>query len=115
MTTEQDSPSPLTTPADLVGLLEYQEGAVVSRTLVKKATGTLTLFAFDAGEGLSEHSTPHDAVVQVLDGTAEITVAGTPHRVGRGEGLLLPSGIPHALTAVTPFKMLLTMIREPAG
>jgi len=115
MTTEQDSPSVLTTPADLGGLLDYQEGAVVSRTLVKKATGTLTLFAFDAGEGLSEHSTPHDAVVQVLDGTVEITIGGTPHRVSRGQGLLLPARVPHALTAVTPFKMLLTMIREPTG
>lgn len=115
MTKEQDSPSALATPADLVGLLDYQEGAVVSRTLVKKATGTLTLFAFDAGEGLSEHSTPHDAVVQILDGTAEITIGGMPHRVGQGQGILLPSGVPHALTALTPFKMLLTMIREPRG
>lgn len=115
MTSEQDPKPALAIPSNLLGLLDYQEGAVVSRTLVKKATGTLTLFAFDQGEGLSEHSTPHDAVVQVLDGTVEVTIGGTPHRVGKGEGLLLPASIPHALKAVTPFKMLLTMIREPVG
>jgi len=115
MTTEQNPPPVLAVPSDLLGLLDYQEGAVVSRTLMKKATGTLTLFAFDEGEGLSEHSTPHDAVVQVLDGTVEITIGGTPHTARAGEGLLLPAGVPHALTAVTPFKMLLTMIREPGG
>ena len=108
----EGSPPALATPNTLVDLLEYQPGSVVSRTLVKKSTGTLTLFAFDAGEGLSEHSTPHDAVVQVLDGTVEITIGGTPHTVRAGEGLLLPADIPHALTAITPFKMLLTMIRE---
>ena len=112
MAGEKGAESPLSRPVELAGLLEYQPGSVVSRTLVKKATGTLTLFAFDEGEGLSGHSTPHDAVVQVLDGTVEVTIGGTPHRVNAGEGLLLPAGIPHALKAVTPFKMLLTMIRE---
>jgi quercetin dioxygenase-like cupin family protein len=102
----------LTLPVNLSGLIQVQQGSVVSRTLVKKATGTVTLFAFDRGEGLSEHSTPHDALVQILDGTAEITVGGIPHRVGTGEGLILPADIPHALTAPEPFKMLLTMIRE---
>jgi len=102
----------LETPRSFLELLEYQEGSVVSRTLVKKATGTVTLFAFDQGEGLSEHSTAHDALVQVLDGTVKITVGGTPHEVREGEGLLLPANIPHALTALTPFKMILTMIRE---
>ena len=115
MTRDQDPTPALGSPANLMALLDYQEGAVVSRTLLKKATGTLTLFAFDKGEGLSEHSTPHDAVVQILDGTVEITIGGFPHRVSAGEGLLLPATIPHALTAVTAFKMLLTMIREPAG
>ena len=114
MSAEKD-PQALAVPSNLLGLLDYQAGAVVSRTLIKKATGTLTLFAFDEGEGLSEHSTPHDAVVQVLDGTVEIRIGGRPYLVKAGEGLLLPAGIPHALTAVTPFKMLLTMIREPAG
>jgi len=108
-----DNAHPLSIPRDVESLLDYQEGAVVSRTLVTKATGTLTLFAFDEGEGLSEHSTPHEAVVQVLDGTVEITIGGTPHRVSAGEGLLLPANVPHALAAVTRFKMLLTMIREP--
>ena len=115
MTPEPDQTPALSSPASLLSLLEYQEGAVVSRTLLKKATGTLTLFAFDEGEGLSEHSTPHDAVVQILDGTVEITIGGIPHRVSAGQGLLLPATIPHALTAVTAFKMLLTMIREPLG
>ena len=104
---------PLSSPAALAALLDYQPGSVVSRTLVKKATGTLTLFAFDADQGLSEHSTPHDAVVQVMDGEAEITIGGKAHRVRTGEGLLLPASIPHAVAAPVPFKMMLVMIREP--
>jgi len=115
MVPEKETKQALATPSPLLDLLNYQEGSVVSRTLIKKPTGTLTLFAFDEGEGLSEHSTPHDAVVQVLEGTVEILIGGKPHGVSAGEGLLLPAGIPHALTAKTPFKMLLTMIREPAG
>jgi quercetin dioxygenase-like cupin family protein len=115
MSDEGNTPNPLATPRKLGELLDYQEGSVVSRTLVKKTTGTITLFAFDQGEGLSEHSTPHDAVVEVLDGTVEIKIGGEPHRVNAGEGLLLPASIPHALSAITPFKMLLTMIREPKG
>ncbi len=113
MTNHGEADHPLSTPHRVVDLLDYQTGSVVSRTLVKKPTGTLTLFAFDEGEGLSEHSTPHDAVVEVLEGTVEITIAGVPHRASAGEGLLLPASIPHALAALTPFKMLLTMIREP--
>jgi quercetin dioxygenase-like cupin family protein len=104
---------PLSTPQQFSELLDFQAGSVVSRTLVKKPTGTLTLFAFDEGEGLSEHSTPHDAVVEVLDGTVEVTIGGSPHRVSPGQGLLLPASVPHALRAITPFKMLLIMIREP--
>ena len=95
----------------LVSLVAYGEGAVVSRTLVAGGAGTLTLFAFDAGQELSEHSTPFDALVQVLDGEAEITIAGTRHRVGVGEIILMPANIPHAVGAPTAFKMLLTMIR----
>jgi quercetin dioxygenase-like cupin family protein len=114
MSTEDDA-HPLSRPRDIASLLDYQDGSVVSRTLIVKPTGTLTLFAFDEGEGLGEHSTPHDAMVQVLDGTVEVSIGGTPHRVGAGEGLLLPANISHALTAVTRFKMLLTMIREPKG
>ena len=100
-------------PQNLRGLIQVQAGSVVSRTLVKKSTGTVTLFAFDQGEGLSEHSTPHDALVQILEGKATITVGGTPHAVGTGEVLSLPADVPHALTAPEPFKMLLIMIKEP--
>jgi len=114
MTEENGTLSPLARPGQLAGLLDIQEGSVVSRTLVKKPTGTITLFAFDAGEGLSEHSTPHDAVVQGLEGSLEVTIGGDPHRVGIGDALLLPANVPHALKAETPVKMLLTMIRDTA-
>jgi len=110
----QDQPQVLHDPERLEELIAYQEGSVVSRTLLKKATGNITVFAFDRGEGLSEHSTPHDAVVQILDGEAEVTVGGRLHRVGEGEGLLLPATVPHALHARSRFKMLLIMIRTPA-
>jgi len=95
--------------ADFVG---YQDGAIVSRELVKKPTGTVTLFAFDAGEGLSEHTAPFDALVQVLEGEAEVMISGKLNRVLGGEMILLPAGLPHALKAVTRFKLLLTMIRS---
>ena len=93
-------------------LLDYQPGAVVSRTLVKKETGTVTAFAFDAGEGLSEHTTPFDALVVLIDGEAEISIAGQSHRLTAGQLLRLPAGRPHAVRAVTRFKMLLIMIRS---
>jgi quercetin dioxygenase-like cupin family protein len=93
-------------------LIAYQEGAVVSRTLLKRATGTVTLFAFDQGQGLSEHTTPFDALVHVLDGDADIVIAGASHRVSAGEMILMPANQPHALSARTRFKMLLTMIRS---
>ena len=96
----------------MAALVEYQPGAVVSRTLVKKETGTVTAFAFDAGEGLSEHTTPFDALVVLIDGEAEISIAGQSHRVTAGQLLRLPAGRPHALRAVTRFKMLLIMIRS---
>jgi quercetin dioxygenase-like cupin family protein len=96
-------------PLELAG---YQEGAVVSRTLLKRAGGTITLFAFDEGQGLSEHPAPFDAVAQVLEGEAEITIAGTPLKVATGELVLLPANQPHAVHARTRFKMLLTMIRS---
>lgn len=95
--------------ADLVA---YQAGAIVSRIVVKRETGNVTLFAFDAGQELSEHTAPYDALVQVLEGEAAITIAGRPYRVGAGEMLLMPAHQPHALKAVAPFKMLLTMIRS---
>ena len=99
-------------PAGLTGLVDYQEGAVVSRTLVKKEKGTVTLFAFDAGQGLSEHVAPFDALVHVLEGRAEVTLGGTPRAVAAGEVLLMPAGVPHALAAEVRFRMLLTMIRR---
>jgi quercetin dioxygenase-like cupin family protein len=98
-------------PLALSGAVAYNEGAVVSRTLVNQAGGTLTLFAFDAGQELSEHTAPFDAVVHVLEGEVTVTLAGQPRRVAAGEVLLMPAQVPHALKAVTRFKMLLTMIR----
>ncbi len=92
-------------------LVAYQEGSVVSRTLIDKKIGTLTMFAFAAGEGLSEHTAPYDAVVQVLDGTAEVTIAGTLHRLTAGQMIIMPADIPHSLRAPERFKMLLVMIR----
>ena len=95
-------------PADL---LSYQEGAVISRTLIDKKVGTITAFAFAEGEGLSEHTAPFDAFVQIIDGTAEITIAGVGHTVEAGRFIILPAGQPHSLLALTRFKMLLVMIR----
>ena len=93
-------------------LVDYQPGAVVSRALIKKPKGTVTAFAFDAGEGLSEHTAPFDALVFVTDGEAEITVDGAAHTVTAGEMIELPAGRPHALKAAQRFKMVLVMIRE---
>lgn len=97
---------------NLTELIETQEESVVSRTLIARPTGTITLFAFDAGQGLSEHSAPFDALVHVLSGKAQITVSGQPHAVDAGQIILLPAGEPHALQAIEPFKMVLTMIRS---
>jgi quercetin dioxygenase-like cupin family protein len=99
-------------PTGLVSLANYQEGAVVSRTLVSRLTGTITLFAFDEGQGLSEHTAPFDAFVHILEGEAEIVVSGKPFLTKTGEAILLPANQPHALKALTRFKMLLTMIRS---
>jgi quercetin dioxygenase-like cupin family protein len=96
-------------PTDTVA---YQDGSVVSRQLMKLPSGSVTVFAFDAGEGLSEHTTPHDALVSVLDGRAEITVLGEVHEVGTGEAILLPGGEPHALAARERFIMSLVMLRK---
>ncbi|MDH3285655.1 MAG: cupin domain-containing protein [Acidobacteriota bacterium] len=95
----------------LSGLVEYQDGAVVSRSLLKKEKGSVTLFAFDRGQELSEHTVPHDALVYLLDGEAEITIAGAPHHLRVGDALLLPSNQPHAVRATMRFKMSLTMVR----
>jgi quercetin dioxygenase-like cupin family protein len=84
---------------------------VVSRTLIDRKIGTITLFAFDDGQGLSEHTAPYDAFVQIVEGAADITIAGTDHRVSAGQMIIMPANQPHALRAVGPFKMLLVMIR----
>ena len=103
------------TGGNALELVAYQAGAVVSREIVKKKTGTVTLFAFDKAQGLSEHTAPFDALVQVLDGMAEITVGGVPHRLGKDEMILMPANVPHALKAVERFKMMLVMIRDATG
>ena len=93
-------------------LVTYQAGAVVSRTLINAKTGTVTLFAFDAGQELSEHTAPFDALVQVLDGETRITIAGQSFELKAGDLIIMPANQPHAVSAITPFKMLLTMIRS---
>jgi quercetin dioxygenase-like cupin family protein len=97
--------------ATAAGLVSYQEGAVVSRELIKTPTGNVTIFAFDQGQGLSEHRVAFDALVFILEGDAEIAIAGQPHRLRGGEIILMPANQPHALKALTRFKMILTMIR----
>lgn len=92
-------------------LVAYQPGTVVSRTLVRKPAGTVTAFAFDAGEGLSEHTAPFDALALNLEGEADISIAGASHRLRAGDLLKLPAGEPHAVRAISPFKMLLVMIK----
>jgi quercetin dioxygenase-like cupin family protein len=96
---------------DLIGLVDYAEGGIVSRTLAENDAGTLTLFAFDAGQGLSEHSAPFDAVVQILDGEADLTIGGKAVRAGAGQIVVMPANVPHAVKAPQRFKMLLTMLR----
>jgi quercetin dioxygenase-like cupin family protein len=91
-------------------LIEYQEGAVVSREIIRKGTGTVTIFSFDKGEGLSEHTAPFDAMVQVIDGKAEITISGNKNILEKGDMIIMPANEPHALNAVERFKMVLTMI-----
>jgi quercetin dioxygenase-like cupin family protein len=95
----------------LVDLLQYQDSSIVSRVLLKNKGGTVTLFAFDAGEGLSEHTAPFDALVVVTDGDAEVEIAGESFKVRQGETIILPANRPHAVKATTKFKMLLIMIR----
>jgi len=95
----------------VVDLVDYQPGSVVSRTIVKNAAGTVTVFAFDEGQGLSEHTAAFAALVHVLDGEVEIAIGGTAHRLRDGDGILMPANVPHALSAVTRFKMLLTMLK----
>ena len=105
---------PAAQPVELAGLVDYAAGSIVSRTLAENEAGTITLFAFDAGQGLSEHSAPFDAIVQVLDGQAELTIGGEPVTATAGQVVLMPANVPHAVKATERFKMLLTMLRaEP--
>jgi quercetin dioxygenase-like cupin family protein len=95
-----------------VDLIEYQEGSVVSREIIRKDTGTVTIFAFDKGEGLSEHTAPFDAMVQIVDGKAEIIISGNKNVLEKGEMIIMPANEPHALKALEKYKMVLTMIRS---
>ena len=101
------------TPIALADGVQYAQGSIVSRTLLKTDTGTLTLFAFDEGQELSEHTAPFNAVVQVLDGTTVLMIGGKPVTVQQGEMVLMPANVPHAVRAGARFKMLLTMFRTP--
>ncbi len=99
-------------PLPLLGLIGYQDGSIVSREMLKKPTGTITVFAFDAGQGLSEHTAPYDAFVQILDGEAEVSIDGKAATVKAGEAIIMPANKPHALQAAKRFKMMLVMIRS---
>jgi len=103
---------PVAEVAKAAELVNYQDGSIVSREIVRKPAGNVTIFAFDEGQGLSEHTAPFDALVHVLEGEAEISIAGQPHRLQGGEMILMPAGQPHALKALKRFKMILTMIRS---
>ena len=96
----------------LSDLIDYQAGSVVSRAVIDKTAGTVTLFAFDEGQGLSEHTAPYDALVHVFDGEAKIVISGNPTRVKKGEVIVMPANKPHALKAITKLKMLLVMVRS---
>jgi quercetin dioxygenase-like cupin family protein len=96
----------------VASLVNYQPGSVVSRTIIKDRAGTVTLFAFDEGEGLSEHTAPYNALLHLLEGEAEVTISGKTSLLKQGEAIILPAGIPHAVKALKRFKMLLTMIRS---
>jgi len=109
---QQDSEDLSAHALDLVGLIQYQEGSVVSRTILNKKTGTVTLFAFDEGQSLSEHTAPYDALVYILDGEAEVNVSGKDISMKKGEMVIMPANKPHALRAVRQYKMLLIMIKS---
>ncbi len=93
-------------------LIDYQDDSVVSREIIRKDTGTVTIFAFDKGEGLSEHTAPFDAMVQIIDGEAEITISGKKNLLSEGDMIIMPANEPHALKAIEKYKMILTMIRS---
>lgn len=100
----------LATPLNLPALVSYQKGQIVSRTLVQNRAVSLTLFAFDAGEEISAHESKGDAMVQVLDGTAKISIGNAEHLLSAGQTIVMPAGVPHALMAIEPFQMLLTVV-----
>ncbi|MBM4185709.1 MAG: cupin domain-containing protein [Gemmatimonadetes bacterium] len=112
MTGKSGSDRTLEGVVSLGELVVYQPGAVVSRTILKRPAGTVTAFAFDQGEGLSEHTAAFDALFLVIEGESEVTIAGVVHRVSAGQVVRLPAGQPHAVKAITRFKLLLVMIRE---
>jgi quercetin dioxygenase-like cupin family protein len=101
----------VTEATNLMDLVDYQEGSVVSREIIKKKTGTVTIFAFDQGQGLSEHTAPFDALVYLVDGEAEIVISGKRHRLQKGQIIIMPANQPHALRATQKFKMLLVMVK----
>jgi quercetin dioxygenase-like cupin family protein len=105
------STAPIEEVVQLVEMVSYQEGSVVSRQITKADAGNVTLFAFDEGQGLSEHTTPFDALVQVLDGEAQVAISGRAYLLKNGDAIIMPANEPHALKAIKRFKMLLTMIR----
>jgi quercetin dioxygenase-like cupin family protein len=107
-----DTTVPTSQSLNLADLIDYQMGSVVSRTLIDKKTGTVTLFAFDEGQGLSEHTAPFDAFVHIIDGEADITISGKSITVKGGELVIMPANEPHALRAPEKFKMILIMIRQ---
>ena len=102
----------LENPIDVKGLIEYQAGVVASRTVVDKKAGTVTIFSFDEGQGLSEHVAPYDALVYALDGEAQVVISGKEHKLSAGQIIKMPAGAPHSVKALKKYKMLLIMIRE---
>jgi quercetin dioxygenase-like cupin family protein len=104
--------TPMAQVMNLAGMVAYQEGSVVSRTLIDKKVGTVTLFAFAVGQGLSEHTAPFDAMVYILDGEADVSISGKPYHLKNGDMLIMPANKPHALKATRAFKMLLVMVRS---
>ena len=104
--------TPMAQVMNLAGMVAYQEGSVVSRTLIDKKVGTVTLFAFAVGQGLSKHTAPFDAMVYLLDGEADVSISGKPYHLKNGDMLIMPANKPHALKATRAFKMLLVMVRS---
>ena len=110
--TENENRKSAPTVQKMTDLVGYQDGSVVSREIIHKSTGTVTLFAFDEGQGLSEHTAPFDALVHVIDGEVEVTISGKPYHLIQGDYVILPAGETHALKAKSKFKMLLVMIKS---